>query len=102
MNIVRLADTIQTTNTLLQYIGLNGSRNITMWLANWKLRPSEPICQHSSTCAPVVLRRTRRQAVTFDNRHTFVEHRSANTFTFAQLLLQLQRSGSFGQITSTF
>ncbi|WEL95547.1 hypothetical protein [Xanthomonas phage vB_XooS_NR08] len=24
-----------------------------MWLANWKLRPSEPISEHSSTCAPV-------------------------------------------------
>ncbi|CSI59813.1 Uncharacterised protein [Vibrio cholerae] len=31
---------------------MNGRSNITNWLANWKLRPSEPISLQISTCAP--------------------------------------------------
>ncbi len=99
-NIVRLTDTIQTPNTLLQQIRLNGRSNITMWLANWKLRPSD---RFPSTAVPAhrcLLQQTRRSAVTFDNRHAFVEHCGANTLRSRSTCSSCSAVAALAQITT--
>ncbi len=103
LNIVRLADTIQTTNTLPSRSGLNGRSNITMWLANWKY-----VLQNRflSTAVPVrrcLLRKPGGSAVTFDNRHTFVEHRtripsrSRSTCSSCSAVAALRRSPALSE-----
>lgn len=94
---MRLTDTIQTPNTLLQQIRVEwqvkhyhvaGELEVTSFRTDFRAQ--------QYLRAGVFFGKPGGSAVTFDNRHTFVEYRGANTFTFAQYLLQLQRSGSFG------
>lgn len=47
-----LADAVQAADTLLQLVRMQGRSNITRWRQNWKLRPSEPISEQTSTWQP--------------------------------------------------
>ncbi|MNS47954.1 hypothetical protein D3C72_805060 [compost metagenome] len=97
LNIMSLADTVQTANTLLQQVRVKrqiehhqmaGELEVTALGADFGAE------QHLR--AAVLFTKPGRRAVAFDDRHPFVEHGSADTFALAQDLLQLQRGGRFG------
>ena len=97
LNVVRLTNTVQTTNTLLQQVRVErqiehhqtaGELEVTPLGADLRAE------QHLGTA--VLFGEPRRGAVALDNGHALMEHRRANTFPLAQNLLKLQRGGGFG------
>ena len=97
LNIVRLTDTIQTTDTLLQQIRVErqiehhqvaGELEVTAFRTDFRT-------QHNLSAA-VLFGKPRRSAVAFNDGHAFVEHGGANAFALAQDLFQLQRGGRLG------
>ena len=97
LNIMRLADTIQTADALLEQIRVKrqiehhqvaGELEVTAFRADFRAQ--------QNLCAAVLFSEPRRGAVALDDGHAFVEHGGANAFTLAQNLLQLQRGGRFG------
>ena len=90
LDIVRLTDTVETADTLLQQIRVKrqvehhqvaGELEVTSFGADFGAQ------QHLR--AGVFFGKPRRGAVAFDNRHPFMEHRGADAFALAQHLLQL-------------
>ena len=94
---MRLTDTIQTTDTLFQQVGVErqiehhqvaGELEVTPFRTDFRAQ--------QNLCAAVFFTEPGRGAVALDDGHPLVEHGGSNTFTLAQNLLQLQRGGRFG------
>lgn len=94
LDIVRLADTVETTDTLLQQIRVK--RQVEHHQVAGELEVASfgaDLGAQQHLGAGVFFSKPRRGAVAFDNRHPFMEHRGADAFALAQHLLQLQGGG---------
>ena len=94
LDIVRLADTVETTDTLLQQIRVK--RQVEHHQVAGELEVASfgaDLGAQQHLGAGVFFSKPRRGAVAFDNRHPFMEHRGADAFALAQHLFQLQGGG---------
>ncbi len=96
LDIMHLTNTVQTANTLFQQVRIErqikhhqmaGELEVTPFGADFR-------AQHHLGAA-IFFAKPGRSAVTFNDRHPFMEHGGADTFALAQNLLQLKRSGGF-------
>ena len=97
LDIVRLADTVEAADTLLQQIRVK--RQIEHHQIAGELEVASfgtDLRAQQHLGAGVFFGKPRRGAVAFYNRHSFMEHGGADTFALAQHLLQLQRGGGLG------
>ncbi len=92
-----LANTIQTADTLLQQIRVEGEIKHHQTAGELEVAPfGADFGAEQHLCAAVLFGEPRRRTVTFNNGHAFMEHCRADTFPLAQNLLKLERSGRFG------
>ena len=97
LNVVRLANTIQTADTLLEQIRVEGQIEHHQMAGELEVTPFRAdFGAEQHLRAAILFREPGRRAVAFNNRHPFMEHCCADTFALAQYLLQLQRGRRFG------
>ena len=96
LNIMRLTDTVQTTNTLFQQVRVERQVEHHQVAGELEVTPlgADFRTQHHLGTA-IFFAKPGCRAVTFNDRHSFMEHGGADPFTLAQDLLQLQRGGRF-------